>query len=129
MGSLVDLGVLWLGQRQPGVQWEFVAVTNTAQAWPRFVMGVAFAYLGAHVGSKSADWVFRSLGGLTLLLGVGAAALGGLAALNTVTMLNGVTGQGSAMIKVASAKTLILCALYVILLVPLGIMGLRGPKS
>ena len=49
VGSLIDLGILWLGQRQAGLQWEFVAITNTADAMPRLILALALLYLGVHL--------------------------------------------------------------------------------
>lgn len=126
-GTLVDLAVLWFGQRQPGLQWEFVAVSNTAEAWPRLVLGLALLYMGGLVERRAGEAFFRFLGGATLLLGLGAGVVGAVAALNALTLLH--AGSGNiGMVRAAAAKTLALCLLYFVLLVPLGAMGLRRPR-
>ena len=129
VGTLVDLGILWFGQRQAGLQWEFVALTNTVEAWPRLVLGLGMMYLGVYIGDVRAQWPYRVLSGSVLLLGVGALALGGLMALNYLQVRDGMPAESASIVNSSVLKTGILCGLYVLLLIPSGVMGLFGLKS
>ncbi len=127
-GTLVDLGTLWIGQRQPGVQWEFVAVTNTVEAWPRMVLAVGLIYLGLYVGGSVSKGLYRLLGLLMLLLGLLAVAFGGLMALNYLSVSGSLQAESVSLVRSAVVKTEALCALYAVLLIPLGVFALLGPK-
>lgn len=127
VGSAIDLGVLWIMQRQPGIQWEFVAVSNTAEAWPRLILAVGLLYSAAVLSGTRSVWLFRALSGLTLALGLLAAVLGGVMMLNYLSVSG--PDAASGMIQAAAYKTFALCALYFVLLVPAGILGLRAPTQ
>lgn len=125
VGSLVDLGVLWFLQRQPGVQWEFVAVTNTVAALPGLMLAVALLYAAASFGSWSSAGLERALAALLLVLGLASAGLAGLAVLNYLSVVGAGSGPSGELIRATMMKTLGLCGLYFVLLVPAGIVGLR----
>lgn len=125
VGSAVDLGILWIAQRQPGLQWEFVAVTNTVDAWPRLILSVALGFAAMFVGGSRSMLVQRLLATLLLLLGLGAAALGALVVLNYLSVSGALQGGSGALVKSTAVKSLALCGLYFVLLVPAGILSLR----
>lgn len=129
IGSLVDLGVLWVMQRQPGIQWEFVAITRTAEAWPRLVLAVGLVYGGAHLAEVTSGLIYKSLAVVLVALGFGGLLLGAILMLNYLSVEGAASGAAGELVRSAVVKTLLLCALYVVLLVPTGVMGLKSPRT
>jgi len=129
VGSLIDLGILWLGQRQAGLQWEFVAITNTADAMPRLILALALLYLGVHLRGSGNGPMAKVLPSLMLLLGLVAVALGGLMTLNYFQLSGTVEGEAVALLRTSVIKTVSLCALYSVTLLPLSIRGIISKPS
>lgn len=130
LGTLVDLGVLWLVQRQSAVQWEFVALVNTLDAFPRLVLGLGAAYIAFVVRRSTSMLGYRLLGTLVLLLGLAGAALGVLL-LTDYFVLARVVQEADTRVAFQSliVKGLALSGFYFVLLTPIGALGLRRPKS
>ena len=126
VGSVTDLGILWLAQRQPGVQWEFVAITNTVEAWPRMVLAIGLLYAALYFAGSMSVVAYRVLGAGLLGLGIVALALGGLMVLNYLQVSGNLQGDAAGLIRSSVLKTELLCALYVVTLGPIGGLGLRG---
>ena len=126
LGSVVDLGILWIGQRQPGLQWEFVAITNTIEAWPRMILALGLIYLGLHISRSRSQTMQRLLAGSLLVLGLGALVLGVLMTLNYLQVSGNLEGDGLSLVRTAVLKTLLLCTLFVTTLIPVGALGVRG---
>lgn len=122
---LVDLGVLWIGQNQDSVNFEFVALTRTAEAFPRFILATSLIYAGLWIMRSESLGTFRLLSAWVLLLGVAALILVGLTVLNYLTLASTVTPEAKALFRSAVVKTGGLGALYVLFLIPLGILGFR----
>lgn len=131
VGSIIDVGVLWLLQRQDQPQWEFVAIANTLDAFPRFALAIALLYAALYFGRSSSIAVYRVAAVGLVFLGLAAAALGALMVTDyfALAKLAGQQPQALEMIRTTSIRAVILSGVYVILLVPLGIIGLRRPKS
>ena len=128
VGTLVDLGILWIIQRQAGVQWEFVALTNTVEAWPQLILSVALCYAGFALAGSESLGLQRTLAAVSLLLGIGGVVFGALETLNYLTLAASASGTGTNLILSAFVKTMILCGLYVLLFIPLGILGFKRPR-
>lgn len=130
LGTAVDLFVLWGLQFQASMQWEFVAIVNTLEAYTRLVLGVGLAY-GALVFSRSSSlWAYRSAGALMLLLGLAAATLSLLLITDYYPLSRFADGQGVAQgaLTVTAVKGLLLGGVYSLVLIPLGILNLRKPR-
>jgi hypothetical protein len=122
---LVDIGILWLGQRQQGLNFEFVALTRTAEAFPRFILATALIYAGLGVARSGPLAVYRLLAGWVLVLGTAALVVVALTVLNYLSIAGTVTPEAKLMFRSAVVKTGGLGALYVLFLIPLGILGFR----
>ncbi|MEQ9400450.1 MAG: hypothetical protein RJQ04_14905 [Longimicrobiales bacterium] len=127
VGSLVDLGVLWFLQRQPGLQWEFVAVTNTANAFPRLILAVGLIYGALAFSASEMAVLYKLMAVFVVGLGVVAAMLGALTLLNYLSL--SAATSAAATLRSTTVKTLVLCGLYFVLLVPVGVMGLKKPSG
>lgn len=128
IGTILDLGILWVLQRQDNVQWEFVAVTRTVEGWPRMILAVAAAFLALYVRGNSSRIAFGLLGAVLIVLGLGGAGLGALAVMEYLPLHRMAEGAGADMLRSSTVKTLTLSALYFLLLVPAGVLALRGPR-
>ena len=122
---IVDLGVLWFGQNQGTANFEFVALTRTAEAFPRFILATALIYAGLWIIRSDSLGVFRLLSGWVLFLGAAALVVVGLTVLNYLTLASTVTPEAKQLFRAAVVKTGGLGALYVMFLIPLGILGFR----
>lgn len=129
LGSAIDLAVLWGLQFQSSLQWEFVAIVNTLEAYTRLVLGVALIFAALAVGRTTSLARYRVAGILFLALGIVAAALGFLLLTDYFPLSRMAENQAAARnaLTVTAAKGLMLSGVYTIVLVPLGILGLRKP--
>ncbi len=128
-GTLLDLGVLWIAQRQTGAQWEFVAISSTVEAIPRLALGVGMAYVALYVSQSASTLAYRGLALALVLVGVFGAALGALMLTVYFPIARIVQPESVQLFRSTVIKAVGLSALYTIALVPIGIHGLRGPKS
>lgn len=128
LGSLLDLGILWLGQNAGNVQFEFVALTRTAEGFPRLLVATALIYGGLYLGGSEALWAYRLLAVWLLALGLAALAVLALTGLNYASISGTVTEEGRALFRTSVIKTAGLSLLYVLSLLPLGILGFSTRK-
>jgi len=129
VGTAFDLGILWLAQRQDTLQWEFVATTNTIEAFARPVIALGLMYAALSLGRIGSLAAYRAMAVFALLLGVGGALLGTLLLLDYLALSGSVNPEGIAVFRSTVAKAGTLALLYFVILVPVGIMGLRRPKN
>ena len=131
LGSFVDLAVLWGLQFEASPQWEFVAAMNTLEGYIRFAIGISFIYAALYVGRSSSLWKYRTVAAFALVLGI-AAGLLGLVLLNDYFALARLTQdqtQAMGALVTSVTKGIMLSALFTVMFVPLGIMGLRRPRA
>jgi hypothetical protein len=130
VGSVIDLVVLWVLQRQSQPEWEFIAITRTVDAYPRFVLAIALLF-GALYLSQSTSLLWYRLGAAAMLtLGVAAVFLGILMVMNYFALASLAAGQTDAlaMLRSSAFKAVSLSGIFALLLIPLGAMGLRRPR-
>ncbi len=128
LGSLIDFAVLWLGQRQPTAQWEYVALTNTLEGMWAPVLAAALAYMAFHLGGLRSRVGYRLLAGGVIGLGVIGGALGLLLATDYFALRGNLAPEATQVFNTATLKGVGLSALYLLFLVPLGIAGFRVSK-
>lgn len=130
LGSFVDLVVLWGLQYRSNLQWEFVAIVNTLEAYTRLILGLGLIYAVLAIGRSTSLVRYRITSGALLLLGLVAGVLGVLLLTDYFPLAQIAEGQPGAAgaLTVTAAKGLMLSAVYTLVLVPLGILGLRKPK-
>lgn len=128
LGSLLDLGILWFAQNPGGIQAEFVALTRTTEAFPRLFVSTALIYAGVYLGGTVAPWIYRLLAIWLVVLGLIALAVLGLLGLNYPSMSANVTEEGRAIFRSAIVKSGGLSVLYVLSLLPLGLLGFSTRK-
>lgn len=128
-GSVVDLGILWLLQRQDSPQWEYVAIANTLEAVPLVLIGLALLYAALAFRRVEGMLGYRLLAGAMLLLGLTGAALAALVVTSYLAIVR-VVQQPEAVLMLQSValKSVVLGGLYFLVLTPLGALGLRRPR-
>ena len=129
IGSIVDLGTLWLLETQPGPQWKFAALSRTVQSVPNFAMGVAFLFITLHLFEAKSRRLYSVAAVVFIGLGVASAGLVTLMGLNYLSLVPDVNPEALPTFKSSALKVLTLGALYAVILVPAGMVGLRGPRE
>jgi hypothetical protein len=129
LGTVLDLGILWVFQRQEGAQFEFTALASTAEGLPRIVLAVALLYAGLYVGGSTSLIAFRLLGLLLIGVALLGAVVGALMLTDYFVLRRDVTAEALWIFRSTTVKTLALCAMYVMILVPVGALGMRRPRT
>jgi hypothetical protein len=129
VGTVIDIGILWLFQRQPVPQWEYVAITSTLEGFPRFLIAIGFFYAAFHFRATVSIVPYRVVASLLIVLGLAAAILGGMMVIN-YQALSEFAQQPELHLALRSVaiKALTLSALYVAVLLPFGVWALRRPR-
>lgn len=126
LGSLVDLGTLWILQRESSPQWEFAAISNTVDAIPRLVFALGFLVLALYFKENATVLGYRLIAVGFLLIGAGSLALGGLIAMSYFPLAKLATQpEVYTMLRSITIKTLALSGIYFLVTVPIGLAGLR----
>jgi len=128
LGSLFDLWILWFGQNAGNVQYEFVALTRTTEGFPRLFVATALIYVGFYIGGKAGPATYKVLAGWVLVLGVVALAVLALLGLNYASISSMVTEEGRDEFRWSIIKSGGLSVLYIVSLLPLGILGFSTRK-
>lgn len=128
LGSLLDLGILWIGQNAGNVQFEFVALSRTVEAFPRLFVSTALIYAGLYLGGSRSLWTYRLLAAWLVALGLAALAVLALTGLNYASLSGSVTEEGRPLFRTSVIKTGGLSLLYVVSLLPLGFLGFSTRK-
>ena len=129
LGSVLDVVVLWGMQRQPGPQGEFAALVATAEGLPRIVLAVSLAYAGFLVRESTVLLRFRALGLVLVAVGLLGAVVGGMVVSDYFVLRSVVEPASIALFRSAVFKTLALCTLYVLVLIPVGVLAMRRPQD
>lgn len=129
IGTVLDLGILWVFQRQPNPQWEFTALATTAEGLPRLVLALALLYGGLYTAASTSLLAYRLLALIAIMVALAGAAVGGLMLSDFFVLRRQVSAEGLWIFRSTVLKTVVLCGMYVFVLFPLGVLGLRRPKS
>lgn len=129
LGSLLDLGILWLRQREGSPQWEFMAVSNTLDAIPTLVLALGAAYLGLLLRRPESALGYRLLACLLMLVGLLSALLGALLVTDYFSLSQVLTPESRDLLRSTTLKGLLLSGLFFFLLVPTGLLGVLRPRA
>lgn len=125
LGHLLDFGILWIFQRQPGIQWEFVALARSAEAFPDLIVATALVYLGLQLTNSLGVWRNRALSTWVILMGLAGLAIMAVMVLNYLSIRADVAPAAADAVRSSVIKTVSLAALYAVFLIPAGILGFR----
>ena len=127
-GSLVDVGVLWIAQRAPNVNWEFAALQSTAsEGFFNLTLAVAFMFAGLGLRGRGSIASYRALSVFLLLMGIGAFVVGGMTVTNYYALVGvvGIDEAALSTVRGAVVKTSLLSGANFLLFMVLGILGFR----
>lgn len=128
-GTILDLGILWIGQRQDAIQWEFVALSRTVEATPRFAMAFAFAFGAVYVGGAGSAFLGRVLAVGLALVGVAGAGFAALAIMEWLALRDAINPEAVQAFGSTTLKNVVLGCLYLFVMVPAGIIAFRAYRS
>jgi hypothetical protein len=130
IGSLADIMVLWVLQAQPDPQWEFTSLALTIEGTPRIALAIALLVTGNYLRGTSSVAGQRIYAAILLLLGLAGAVIGALVLTDYFVVRGTVQDPTGQKVFLSMAlKALTLSALHVLILVPVGVLGLRRPKG
>jgi hypothetical protein len=129
LGTVADLATLWVAQRQPSIQWEFAALTSTAEGLPRLALAFGALYLALLLRKSESLSSYRFIGIGMLLTGLASALIGVLIGMDYLALARQVAPEAAAVFRSSVAKTLALALTYTAVLVPVGGWGLSRPKG
>ncbi|MGH7552746.1 MAG: hypothetical protein ACREMQ_06925 [Longimicrobiales bacterium] len=129
LGTLLDFVILWGFQRQAVPQWEFTALASTAEGLPRLILALALIYAAMHARGSTSLLGYRFLALGLIFIGLAGAAIGALMVTDYFALRAMVNPEAISILQSTTIKTLALCTLYVFVLLPVGIVGMRRPKT
>jgi hypothetical protein len=129
IGSIIDILLLWTLQRQPLPQWEFTALATTAEGLPRIVLGIALVFAAMFVRGSTSLLKYRLFGLMLIGLGLMGVAIAGLMVTDFFALRSLVNPEARWMFRSTVIKTMLLCGMYVVFLVPAGVLCMRRPKA
>ncbi len=128
MGSAVDPGILWLGQRQDGLAWEYVAIVNTVEGMGGLILAAGLAYAAIHIRDGESLAPLRLLGGSLMVVGIVGGVLGLMLITDYFALRTNMEQQAEVLFRTTTVKGLTLSGLYFFVLVPVGFLGLVRRK-
>ena len=123
VGTLLDFGILWLGQRQPTLVWEYAAIVNTIEGMAGLILATGLAYAAFHFSGGTSLLVLRLLASSMVTVGIVGGILGALLLLDYIALQNGMQPEARLMLRTATIKGVTLSGLYLFVLVPVGLLG------
>jgi len=125
-GTAFDFFTLWVLQRSPGAQWEFVATTQTLEGLPRIILGLCLILASLDLSGTASVAKYRVSALVILAFGFIAIGLGAMLGLSYAPIAGVVEGDALTAVKSTAVKSVGLTLIYVLALIPLGIMGFRA---
>ena len=124
VGTALDYGILWIGQRQDTLTWEYVAIVNTVEGMGSLIVALALAYAAFYVSGRRSVAVERALAGLVMMVGVFGGALGFLLIMDYLALRSTMEPTAAELFTTTTVKGMTLSGLYFFVLVPIGLRGL-----
>lgn len=130
VGVLVDLFTLWVLQKQPTVEWEFLALSTTTNSYPLLLLSATLIYGGLALGRSRSLSMYRLVAALVLLLGVFGLTVGFLIGTNYLALTRAAkpTAQAAMLAKSQAMKAVGISLMFGGLMAVMGVLGLRVRK-
>ena len=129
VGSLADVVLLWTVSYLADPVWEYSALATTIEGTPRIVLGVALVWTAFYIRGSNSLLVQRSLAVLLVLLGIAGAVIGAMMISDYFVLRGAVVPEQQKGFAGMLLKTLTLSGLHLVLLVPIGVLGVRRPRG
>lgn len=131
VGVLIDLGVLWILQRQDSPHWRFIALSATTNSYPPMLLSLVLLYGSLAIGRSTSLRAYRLVGWFALLLAGFAVAMGYLIGTNYLAIVRSATvttESGLLLFKSQALKAGGLSLFLGGIVGAVGALGLRGPR-
>lgn len=128
-GTLIDLGILWVLQRQALPQWEFTAVASTAEALPRLTLALGLLAGALFVGRSTSLAAYRAVAAGMVAVALASAALCALMIMDYFALVRMINPEALGIFRSSAFKAVALSGLQLAVLLPLGLLGLRRPRE
>ena len=128
IGNFIDLGTLWLLQRQSGPAWEFIAIGNTIDAYPRLALALGLMYPAVYFQKWNRVAVYRALSALLIVFALSAALLGVMQFMDFLVLRRQATPDSLALLRSTMIKGVGLSGVFFLLLGFFGLAGFRRPR-
>jgi hypothetical protein len=130
VGVALDLFALWVLQRQPTVQWEFVALGTTTNSYTLLIVSAALFY-GALAASRTESvTAYRMVAVGVILMGLFGLIVGFLIGTNYLAVSKdaGIAPEAASLFKSLVVKSGGVSLLFATGMLFAGVFGLRMPK-
>ena len=128
LGVLFDVFTLWVFQRQDTVQWEFVALNTTTNAFPMLLVSAALMYGALVVGRSDSIRAYRTLAIVVIFLGVAGLFVGFLLGTNYLALQSLLPQESKALFRSMAVKGGGVSAVFGLVTLVVGALGLRSPR-
>ncbi len=129
LGTVLDFGILWWFEHVPGPQWEFTALSSTAAGLPRIVLALALLYGALYVRGSTSLRSFRVLAVASILSGLAGGLVGALTIVDYLVLRPDITPEAQQVFRSTMLETLALSIMYMLVMVPVGVLGFRRPRG
>ena len=128
LGRLFDIGVLWIVQRSNTPQWEFMALSNTLDVVPGFVLALGIAYCGLQFKNPQSSVGYRLLAVGLILLGLVSAAVAGLIGMDYLALSKYADPRALGVLRSTALRAVVLGTFFFLVLIPVGIYAFKRPR-
>ncbi|MGH7574077.1 MAG: hypothetical protein ACREM1_02965 [Longimicrobiales bacterium] len=125
--AALRLGVVWVFERQPGPAAQLVALAGMVDVLPWLVVAFALYYAALYAGQSTSLLAYRTLGMGMILIALFGAGLAVLAISRYGWLPPDLDPETAQRLRARVIWTVGICALHVVVLIPIGMLGLRRP--
>lgn len=125
--TFLRVAALWGLERQSSAEWQLTALASTAEALPWLVLAGGLFYTALYASESTSLLAYRLLGLCMILLGLIAAGIAARVVTQYGTLPQDMDMETVRLLRVATVKAVGIGVLHLIVLVPIGVLGLRRP--
>jgi hypothetical protein len=130
IGSLADMVLgMAVGSDWGNPAWEYTVTSGAVEGTPRIVLAIALIWVAMYIRGSSSLATYRVFSLLLIAIGALCAVLGAVAISDYFILRPMLEGEALRVGTNILLKTLTLSGLQVVLLIPVGVMGVRRPRA
>jgi len=131
IGAFLDLFALWVLQRQPTIQWEFVALGTTTNTYPVLAISAALFYGALALKGTESLARYRLVAIYSVLLGLMGLTVAFLIGTNYLAVRRGanISTEAAPVFQGLLIKSGGTSVLFGLVMLVVGLLGLRRPRT
>ena len=130
IGSLADLVLLLAVKPNWGnPTWEFTVTSGTVEGTPRIILAIALIWVAMYIRGSSSLVVYRLFSLLLILIGALSGVFGAVGVSDFFILRPMMDAANLRLALNVVLKMVTLSGLQVLLLIPVGVMGIRRPRA